>query len=504
MSHHNNKIFGVPLRLGLRMVVLAAIVACGFAATVPVPVTVKDSVVKATSCLIEAHEQAQNPPDNVYNLNKKQGPYVYGNGAPYPNITSTSGTLTITITSTDVTTMTAPYGTFHGQTGTDSCNYILVSSTADGQTNSVTSSNDIQSSPTLTTNTVRVSSPTSKCTNASTHDDQSSSTQLPMFTTMPHITVTTTILYSVSGSEWFTSTETVTETPHITITKGTTTTLSSAPETSDITITNAYTNPPPVIVTVTVYVSQPSTQTQTGAASSPVSGTDITISEAVTATVLQTVSPVPTRTMTTECTESTMTGSDYVVPVSSSFATVRSTLTITVTSVGLDSSMEVSPGVTTVETGTTMTTVTSKAATTSTDVYTTYKASSVAVNSTLVFTTVATLSATTTHTLYPVRETSFGSVIFVNSTSAITVGIVTASVNVTTEPTPKYTGSTHMSNVHLTGSTATAYPTNATSPISSGANSGKKRPVKVFWGDSDGGCSHTCVILLVMIVSLIL
>ncbi|KAI0538512.1 hypothetical protein GGR58DRAFT_526090 [Xylaria digitata] len=484
-------------RLSLKLIVLTTIVAGGFAAAIPAPAVVKDA-----SCLIRGQEQPGDSCNNIHDPNK-DGPYTYGYDAPFPNTTSTSATLTITLTSTKVVTetdavcslsgftlspnataITTSNDTFHAQTATDSSTFVLVSSAMDGQTNSMTSSNNVQSSIISSTDTANASLPMPGCTGTPTSDDQYSSTQLSVFTTMPHITLTTTILYSTSDSEEFTSTETVTETPLVTVTKGTTITLSSAPETT-------------VTATVTVYVSQLQTQTQTGENSGLVSAADITVSEVVTATIVQTVSPVPTGTSTTMCTESSMTESDYVVPTSPSRTTIRSTLTVTVTSGSLASSTDVSPE-TTVETSVKTTTVT---VSTGTSVDTTCKTSSAAISSES--STTATSSATTTHTPYPTSDTPFGSVVFANSTMTVTVGTITVPANVTAETT-KHRGSTHTPHFHSTGSITTAYPANPTVPINSGAGLGKKRPVKIFWGDGDGGTSSTCVILLVMIISLLL
>ncbi|KAF2966663.1 hypothetical protein GQX73_g6922 [Xylaria multiplex] len=489
MFHNNIKTIGH--RLSLRLIVLATIVAGGLAAAIPAPAAVKDF-----SCLIRGQGQAEDYCSNIHDPNK-DGPYTYGNNVPFPNVTSTFATLTITLTSTEAVTetdavsspsgftlapnataITTSNGTFHAQTATDSCTLVLVSSSVDGQTNSMTSlhvsgSNKLQSSISSSTDTVKTSLPMTGCTGTPTSDDQYSSTQFPVVTTVPHITVTTTILYSGSGSEEYTSTETITETPLVTVTRGTTITLSSAPET-------------PATMTVTVYISQLPTQTQAEETSVLVSAADITVSEVVTATVVATVSPVPT----TKCTdESTMTESDYVVSTSSSHAT---TLTITVTPGSLTSSTDVSPEHTTVETSINMTTVTVSA---STSVDTTCKTSSTGTSNKS--STPATSSVTTTHTPYPM------SVLFTNSTMTVTVGTITVPANVTAETT-KHSGSTHTHHFYSTGSITTPYPANPTVSISSGSKLGKKRPVKIFWGDTDGGCSNTCVILLVMIISLLL
>ncbi|GAW22295.1 hypothetical protein ANO14919_118310 [Xylariales sp. No.14919] len=512
MPHRSHKIFGgAALRMGVRLVAITAIVAARFAAAAPAPALVDDGVVKTASCIVSDNTPAADSCNDIYGLIKKQGPYTYGNDAPYHNSTSTSSTLIITLTSTNATTktdvepslsgstpmlsattVTTPYSTLHAQTTTDSCNFIQLSPIVDGQTNAATS-NGTQSSLTSTTN--RASSPTSEWNNTSTPDDQSPSTQLPIFTTtLPHTVVTTTIWYSASNSEEFTGTETVTKTPYITITKRTTTTLSSASEAPAIGITTIKTNPSPAM----------STHTQTEATGNTISAADITTSEVITIAIMQTVFPIPTRSTTIECTEPTMTGYDSVALVSHSLATVRSTLIITVTSGDLVPSVDVSAAGATAETSTTMSVVASGTETTSTNVGTTHETPSAVINSTLLLITITIPLATTSHTPYPVSNTASGSAAFGNSTSGVTVGIaVTAPANVTVEGTTKQTGSAHMPNAHLTDSAGTAYPTNTTSPTGSGAGSGKKRPVQIFWGDSDGGCSSTCVILLVMIFSLV-
>ncbi|RWA09335.1 hypothetical protein EKO27_g5759 [Xylaria grammica] len=500
MSHRSHKIFGgAALRMGVRLVAITAIVAARFATAAPAPALVYDGVVKTASCLVSDNTPAEDSCNDIYGLIKKQGPYTYGNDAPYHNSTSTSSTLIITLTSTNATTktdvepslsgsipmlsattVTTSYGTLHAQTTTDSCNFIQLSPIVDGPTNAAT----------------RASSSTSNWNNTSTPDDQSPSTQLPIFTTtFPHTVVTTTIWYSASNSEEFTGTETVTKTPYITITKRTTTTLSSASETPAIGITTIKANPSPAMPT----------HTQTEATGNTISAADITTSEVITITVMQTVSPIPTRSTTTECTEPTMTGYDSVALVSHSLATVRSTLIITVASGDLVPSMDVSAAGATAETSTTMSVAASGTETTSTNVGTTHETPSAVINSTFLLITITIPLATTPHTPYPVSNTASGSAAFGNSTSGVTVGItVTAPANVTVEGTTKHTGSAHMPDAHLTDSAGTAYPTNTTGPIGSGAGSGKKRPVQIFWGDSDGGCSSTCVILLVMIFSLVL
>ncbi|KAI3343357.1 hypothetical protein F4824DRAFT_507200 [Ustulina deusta] len=522
MSHHNSKISGgYASRLGPRLMMLAAIITGGLA-VVPVPAAAENGVVLADSQVIEAREQV-NPCNVGHNLNKKQGPYAYGNNSPEPSVTFTAATVTVTLTATDVATETVipsfpttslttqttdvsvsgytsmstttitttiPYGTFHADTASSSYDSTLTSSTVDGQTNSVTSlrvssSSNIQSGPDVTTSTII--SPTSNYTDTSTPVEQSPSIQVTTSTITPYITVTTTIFCSVSDCEEYTGTETVTVTPYVTTTEGTTITLSSATETPATGSTLTETNQSPVTVTVTVYVSQLSTQAQTGAVGSSVS---TTVSEVVTATVVQTVSPVPTGPLTTKCTESTMTSTRSIV-------TIRSTFTITVGSGSLIYTIDG----TTNGTSTATTTVTSGAATASID--TTCTTSSAVIDSTSVFATMTSPSPTAIHAPYPVSNTLLGSVVFLNTTGAVTVEAVTASGNVTVESLTKDTASTHTPNFHYTHS-ITAYPASTTVSVSSGADLGKKRPVKVFWGESDGGFSHTCVILLVMIIALIL
>ncbi|KAI1423621.1 hypothetical protein F5Y12DRAFT_528575 [Xylaria sp. FL1777] len=491
MSHRNSNIWGgVALRLSLRLMMLATMVAGGFATVVSVPAAMEDDIVLTTSCLIETHDQIE--PCNVDpNHNKKQGPYIYGNNTSYPNATPVSTTITLTLTSTDVTTETVvspipvaslttqttdasvsddtstsivmvtviPYSTFHAETVTVSYNSTLVSSDVDGQTNSVPDSSSIQHGPTVTTNTV-ISLTSGYTDNSSTPNAQSSAVQVTK-TTRPHVTVTTTttIWHSASDCEEYTGTETVTVTPYATITKGTTVTLSSTTRALESGSTITETNQSLVNVTETVYVSPPSTQAQTGAVGISVSTRDITVSDVTTTTVVQTVSPVPTEFLTTNCTGSAMISSR-------STATNRSTLTITVNPGSLISTNDVSAfGI-----------------------------------------TVGTSTATTTvpHASYPVSDTLLGSVVVANGTGAITVEMVTVSGNVTMEFITQYTPFAYTPNLHHTYSTVTAYSSNTISPATSGGDSSKKRPVRVFWGDSDGGCSHTCIILLVMIISLFL
>ncbi|KAI3336841.1 hypothetical protein HD806DRAFT_542612 [Xylariaceae sp. AK1471] len=175
-SRRNKKRGDDPVRLGLKMMAGAAGICGGFVFLVLIVSAVHSAIVKAGPSLPNTNANAVSHTDDygdydLYDLNRKQGPYSYGNNPLYPNVTSTSGTLTVTVTSTNVTTETVvpsmtipnstiettyvpstsvpittstgtlaviPYGTFHGQTVTDSNNSTLVSSTMDAQGYSVT------------------------------------------------------------------------------------------------------------------------------------------------------------------------------------------------------------------------------------------------------------------------------------------------------------------------------------------------------------------------------
>ncbi|RYC57573.1 hypothetical protein CHU98_g8644 [Xylaria longipes] len=503
--------------------VLTAVIASGLVAIVLGSVVVKDA-----SPVAKTDEKAE-PYYNGRSLDKKQGPYIYGQNAPYSNVTFNPATRIITLSTTNVTTETVvpsvpiansttetgyrpsvagftpkpnatinvtPFGTIHAHTVTGSPNYTLASSTVDAQTNSVVSGNGIRSS--VITSSDAVNSSVFKCTHVPTPDEQSPTTEVPEITTAPRITVTTTILYSVSDGEEYTSTETVIATPHVTILRGTTITLPSATKPTTIGSMATRTDSSLGVVTVTVYLSQVLTQAQTGAVGISVSAASVTAPEPVTATVLQTVFPVLSSISTTTCTESATASSKTTVPVSHSPATVVATLpTLTVTvSVGsLTSSMDAS---TTVETSTATTTVTFGVAATGASVDTTCTTSSAAIDSTSAATT-----PSASHTPYLVSDSSYSSVRLINSTSAFTVGtVIVSSTHVTAESITRYTALTHMPSVNSTGSAITTYPANTSIPVSSGAGSDEKPPCSLPWGGNDGGGSRSCVVMLAVVISL--
>ncbi|KAI1197357.1 hypothetical protein F5X97DRAFT_302450 [Nemania serpens] len=298
-------------------------------------------------------------------------------------------------------------------------------------------------------------------------------------TTKPRITVTTTISYSVTDSEEYTGTETVTVTPYVTITKTTTVTPSSELYTSVVGNTVTKTGLSPSMVTVTVYVTQPLiTEAQTGAVGVSASITDITVSEPVTATVVQTIFPVPVGASTTKCTEAVVTESSSVASGPYSFITVVTVFSTSTTPVSYGSLIS-TPGASP-ETSPATTTATYEVAGTSASVDTTCTTPSAVVHSTsttdLVYITAMTpLSAYTPHS---VSDTVFWSVGFINITRTVTV----PSGHVTTAPHPD------MTRV----------------PISSGAGPNKKPPSALSWGDNNGGGSYSCVVMLVAIVSLVL
>ncbi|KAI0512598.1 hypothetical protein F5B22DRAFT_298151 [Xylaria bambusicola] len=91
--------------LYLRMVLLAAVVASGLAAIIPVAAAYEDGIGLASSCPFGTRDQLESC-NTGHKLDKKQGAYSYGDDVPYLNITSTSATLTVTVTSTDVFTET--------------------------------------------------------------------------------------------------------------------------------------------------------------------------------------------------------------------------------------------------------------------------------------------------------------------------------------------------------------------------------------------------------------
>lgn len=126
-------------------------------------------MISSDSCRVGAHQQPESC--NVsHNLEKKQGAYSYGDDVPYLNVTSTSATLTVTVTSTDVLTETigpsltatilstqatdaplsgytsmstaaataAPSSTNYPETVTISCSCIPAPPIADGQVNPTT------------------------------------------------------------------------------------------------------------------------------------------------------------------------------------------------------------------------------------------------------------------------------------------------------------------------------------------------------------------------------
>lgn len=339
-----------------------------------------------------------------------------------------------------------------------------------------------------------------KCT-----DEQSTTPQVPEFTTVPRITVTTTVLYSVSDGEEYTSTETVTVTPYITITTGTTITLPSASKTTMIGSTVTQTDSSLGVVTVTIYISEVSTQAQTGAVGISVSTDHITTPEPVTTTVLQTVFPIPSSASTRTCTESAMTSSETLVPASHSPITVVTTLptlTVTISAGSEASSTDVS---TTVETSTATTTVAFGVAATGASVDTTCKTSSAAIDSTSTTeSTVITVTTTATnHTPYLVSGSSHSSIGLINSTNSVTVGTATTlSAHVTAESIAWYTALTHMPSVNSTGSAITAYPANTSIPVNSGAGSDEKPPCSMPWGGNNGGGSRSCVVMLAVVISL--
>ncbi|KAJ2989734.1 hypothetical protein NUW58_g3319 [Xylaria curta] len=531
------KLRGSSLIMGVRLVALASVVVTGLAAALLISIVVKfnstenDSYISKTNRVVE--------PCNRHDLHKKQGPYAYGQGVPYPNVTFTPATLTVTLTTTSVTTETITplfstinstdtvistfplansttetaygsslssfpslptgiitvthFGTIHVHTATDSHNLTLASSTVDAQTNSVISSSNAESSATMA-NKTDISS-TSNCTNTQVLDGQSLSTQVSELITLPTITVTTTISYSALDSEEYTGTETITVTPRVTITKGTTITLSSTTETQEASsaATQKNSSADSVTVTVTVYLSQLSTQAQTGAVGISGSAGNFTALAPVTATVVQTVSPVPGNPSGTKCTKSVTSGSSSVYPMSHlSVMTVPALSTSTVLTTSSTAEAPV-----TVKTITSTTTITL-------DVDTTCTTSSAAIDSTYTseLTVTTGMVPSINHTPYPVSHTSHWSIEF--NTSIIAVGTVTLSlVHVTTESATKHTASIHTPSGEVTGSYATAYPANTSIPVSSGAGSDEKPPCSLPWGGGDGGGSRTCVVMLAVVISLV-
>ncbi|KAI0553056.1 hypothetical protein F4679DRAFT_533398 [Xylaria curta] len=457
------------------------------------------------------------PCDNGHSLFKKQGPYIYGQNAPFSNVTFNPATLTITLKTTNITTETVappvaivnsttrtgyrpsltgftpkptatihvtPFNTIHAHTVTGSLNYTLTSSTVDAQTNSVMSINGIRSSAMMSNNTV---DSVFKCTHKPTPTDQSSIIQASEFTT--------TVLYSVSDGEEFTSTETVTVTPHVTILRGTTITLPPAAKTTTIDSTVTQTDSFLGFVTVTVYVSEVLTQAQTGAIGISVSAYHVTAPKPVTTTVVQTVSPVPSSISTTTCTESDMTETQSVVSVSHSPITVVGilpTLTVTVSVESLSSSTDASI---LTETNTATTTVTLGAAATSASVDTTCTTSTAGTGSTSAGNPTATAVTTSSasHTRHQVSDSSYSSVGLINSTVGT---VVVSSAHVTAQSITRYTALTHMPSVNFTGSALTTYS------VSSGAGSDEKPPCSVPWGGNDGGGSRSCVVMLAVVISL--
>ncbi|KAK5627647.1 hypothetical protein RRF57_003362 [Xylaria bambusicola] len=491
--------FGSNFKLGLRMMLLAVVVASGLAALIPVSAAYEADIGLLGSCPFETREQLESC-NAGRKLDKKQGAYSYRDNVPYLNITSTSATLTVTVTSTDVFTETVgpslsptgpttqvtdasfsgytsmstaavtatPSDTFHAETVTIICNCTPTPSGAENSNSNLTTSR-AQSNPDTIANTA-ISSACS-CADASASSEQPSSTQVTRTVTSLYVTVTTTVVYSTSDCEEYTGTEIVTMTPYVTITRGTTITISSATKASVDGSTLTLTNQSASTVTMTVYIPQSLTQSQTGASSGSPSAANITISEVVTATVVQTVSPVPSGPLTS----------------SRSTITRRSTLTITVSARSVTSTNDVSPIATTLRSS----------------VDTACKKTSSASNSTSGFTTRA-LSTPTSRAPYSVGISIHESVRTINSTGTDNVANLPPPGNVTSNTVTKHTIATYTPNIHHPGSTVTAFPINATVPISAGESLGKKRPIKVSWGDTDGTYSQTCIILLVMIISLFL
>ncbi|KAJ8122022.1 hypothetical protein ONZ43_g1678 [Nemania bipapillata] len=508
MPRNNRKKLGDnPFCLGARLTIVGTILTIGLLSVFLVFAATQNSIVNATSYVVKPHEEAELY-YSIHDLHKKEGPYNYGNNAPFTNATSDSATLTVTITSTSVTietviplaslansttetpeiatssgstTMPTPtaiatpfgtlgtLGTLHAHTVTDFYNSTVVSFTAEGQTNSVTINSILNKTAT---------SSTFKCTEMPMSHEQPSSYQASASTTIPKVTVTTnTLLYSTTDSEEYTSTETVTMTPYVTIVKSTTLTPSSTTETLPTRSPATQADASLPVVTVTVYMSQPTTEAQTGAVGISISTATITVSELITATVMQTVSPVPVGASTKTCTESTsaMGSSPAVVLVSQPITTVATALlelTITTSYSGdLVSTMDASSDSTTTETISAMTTITYGVEATSTSMDTTCTTSSSAVS---VFTTVTIPSVA--HAPYPVSNAMSWSVSFINSTRTVTVssGYIV--------PSPHHTDV----------------------PVSSGGKSTKKPSSSFSWGGNDGAGSHFCVVMLVAIVSLVL
>ncbi|TRX89601.1 hypothetical protein FHL15_009510 [Xylaria flabelliformis] len=492
-------------RQGVRLMLLAAVIAGGLVSVALASGVTKDGVVESDKMNHEVE-----PYYNGHSIFKKQGPYIYGENISYPNITFTPATLTITLKTTSVTTETVvpqvaivnsttgtgyrpsltgftpkptatihvtPFNTIHAHTVIGSLNYTLTSSTVDAQTNSVASTNDIRSSAIASNDTV---DSVFKCTHTPILTKQSSTIEASEFTT--------TILYSVSDGEEYTSTETVTVTPHVTIIRSTTITLPPDAKTTTIDSTVTQIDSSLGVVTVTVYVSEVLTEAQTGAVGISVSAYHVTAPKPVTTTVVQTVYPVPSSVSTTTCTESDMTKTRSVVSASHSLITIAGalpTLTVTVSVESLSSSTDASI---LTETSTATTTVTSGVAAASASVDTTCTTST-AGNPTA--TTVTTSSAS--HTRHQMSDSSYSSVGLINSTVGT---VVVSSAHVTAQSITRYTALTHMPSANSTGGAITTYP------VSSGAGSDEKPPCSVPWGGNDGGGSRSCVVMLAVVISL--
>ncbi|KAJ3577258.1 hypothetical protein NPX13_g3308 [Xylaria arbuscula] len=517
-----------PVMLGRsRLVLLAATIANGLVAIMPVSAAYVAGVSQIckssciSSCSVGGHKQLESCSIG-HDLEKKQGAYSYGANDPFLNVTSTSATLTITVTSTNVLTETvgpsltasilgtqsadAPASdytpmstaavtatatdTTHAETLTTPCSCIPTASIGGDQNGSTTRT---QSSRDTTANSV-VSS-TCSCASSPVPSAQSSSAQPHGPPTVLYTTVTSTIVYSASGCEEYTGTETVTMTPYVTITKGTTKTLTSARNTSANDSTVTQTNNSASAVTVTVYLSQLSAEQQSGVVGSSVSALNVTVSEVITATVVQTVSPVPSGPFTTKHTGSSIANSLSTI-------TRKSTLTITISARSVFSTIDVSPIATSLGTGTSPTGMMTATADTSLD--TTCTELSTPSNGTLVFSTTTSPLAPTHSPPYVVSISIHGSVRTANSTSGTNTTTVPASDNITSRSVTKHTVVTYTPNIHQPGGTMPTSPVNSTVTISAGESLGKKRPIKVSWGDTDGSYSQTCVILVALIVSLLL
>ncbi|KAI0405368.1 hypothetical protein F4802DRAFT_562870, partial [Xylaria palmicola] len=159
---------------------------------------------------------------------------------------------------------------------------------------------------------------------------------------------------------------------------------------------------------------------------------------------------------------------------------------------------------TSVKTTITITTVAVGAATASVSADTSCTMSSVATESmsTTGVTSPMTTSPLVISTPYTASGSSYWGVTFVNSTLTVTVGTVAgSSVHVTEQSFTRSTVSTSAPDVNFTSGTATGYPANPTIPVSSGTGAKAKPPCSLPWGGNDGGGSHTCVVMMTMVIA---